>query len=183
MSLLTTASQTVGPYVLIGFEWLTIDNLAPEGVTGERVTVQGRMLDADRQPVKDGMIELWQADANGQYAASLRSKREFRGFGRIPTTDTGEFRFTTIKPGRVPGPEGGLQAPHIVVGIFMRGQLKRLNTRMYFPNEASNADDAILNLVPRERRETLIAKAGGNRNTLTWDIVLQGEGETVFFDY
>jgi protocatechuate 3,4-dioxygenase alpha subunit len=184
MSLLTTASQTVGPYVLIGFEWMTLDNLAPEGVAGERVSVQGRVLDADRKPVADAIVEIWQADSKGQFATSARGRGEFRGFGRIPTNDDGAFRFTTIKPGRVAGPDGRLQAAHLAVGIFMRGQLLRLNTRMYFPDAAANADDPILALVPPERRETLIARASnGKPGSLTWDVILQGERETVFFDY
>ena len=105
-----------------------------------------------------------------------------RGFGRIPTDAKGGFRFTTIKPGRVPAPGGGLQAPHLVVSIFMRGMLKQLATRLYFPDEAAaNAEDPVLKLVPAARRATMIPRRKGK--VLEWDIVLQGKNETVFLDY
>ena len=106
----------------------------------------------------------------------------FKGFGRIPTDARGAFRFSTIKPGRVPGPGGRLQAPHLVVSVFMRGLLKHLATRIYFPDEAGNAEDPILKLVPPARRSTLIARPR-SRGVLEWNIILQGKGETVFFDY
>src|SRR5262249_1423144 len=105
----------------------------------------------------------------------------FRGFGRVPTDERGAFRFTTVKPGRVPGPAGRRQAPHLLVTVFMRGLLRHLVTRMYFPDQPANADDLVLNLVPADRRATLIARAAGV-GVLEWDIVLQGRGETVFFD-
>jgi protocatechuate 3,4-dioxygenase alpha subunit len=108
----------------------------------------------------------------------------WRGFGRVPTDDDGIFRFTTIKPGRVPASDGRLQAPHINVLILMRGMLKQLNTRVYFPNDPANADDAVLQSVPADRRDTLIAHpVAGKSGALKWDVRLQGEGETVFFEY
>jgi protocatechuate 3,4-dioxygenase, alpha subunit len=187
MSLYATGSQTVGPYLHIGLTWLTTRNIAPAGVPGERITVQGRLLDGDGAPVNDGLIEIWQANALGKYAhPEDRQKKglhkRFRGFGRIPTDDRGAFRFTTIKPGAVPGPKGRAQAPHLVVGVFMRGLLKQLATRMYFPDEPANRRDPLLSLVPEARRGTLIATRK-SRGTLDWNIVLQGEGETVFFDF
>ena len=102
----------------------------------------------------------------------------------MPTDDQGKFRFTTIKPGRVAAPRGGLQAPHINVLILMRGMLKQLITRIYFPGDPANADDAVLQSVPQARRETLIAKpvARQARRAIEWNVVLQGAGETVFFD-
>jgi protocatechuate 3,4-dioxygenase, alpha subunit len=107
----------------------------------------------------------------------------FSGYGRIPTDDEGKFRFTTIKPGQVPDLDGKLQAPHIVVSVFARGLLRRLVTRIYFPDELANATDFVLNLVEALRRETLIAKKiAGASGTLKWDVVLQGPNETVFFD-
>jgi protocatechuate 3,4-dioxygenase alpha subunit len=192
MSLRMTASQTVGPFLHLGFDWLNTDNLVGEGVTGERVVIEGRLFDGTGKPVPDGVIEVWQANAHGRYAhpedkRDLPLEPGFRGFGRIPTDADGMFRFTTIKPGRVPGAGGKLQAPHIVISVFSRGVIKRLATRIYFPDEASNSDDQVLNQVPAERRSTLIARKTPSRaGVLEWNIVIQGEaggqGETVFFD-
>ena len=177
MSLQATTSQTVGPYLHIGLIWLIIENLAPEGAAGERVTIEGRVIDGDGKPVNDALVEIWQAGADGKYG-----QKGFRGFGRSATNDQGIFRFQTIKPGRVPGPGGKLQAPHIATNIFMRGQLKQLVSRIYFPDDAANADDAVLGLVPAERRNTLIARKGAKAGVLQWDVILQGKDETVFFD-
>ena len=187
MSLYATGNQTVGPYLHIGLTWLNTANIAGKGVAGERVSVQGRLLDGDGNPVSDGLIEIWQANAQGKYAHPEDTQKKplekgFRGFGRIPTDAKGGFRFTTIKPGRVPGPGGKPQAPHLVVSVFMRGLLKHLATRMYFPDEPANRDDPLLKLVPAERRATLVARRK-SRGTLEWNILLQGKGETVFFDF
>lgn len=187
MSLYASGHQTVGPYLHIGLEWLTTRNIAGPGVKGERVTIEGRLIDGNGVGVNDGLIEIWQANSQGKYAhpedqQKKPVERGFRGFGRIPTDANGGFRFSTVKPGRVPGPGGKAQAPHLVVAIFMRGMLKHLATRIYFPDEPSNAEDPILSLVPKARRATLIAQKKG-KNTLQWDVVLQGAGETVFFDY
>ena len=187
MSLYATANQTVGPYLHIGLTWLNTSNIAGKGVAGERVVVQGRLLDGDGAPVSDGLIEIWQANSHGKYAHPEDGQKKplekgFRGFGRIPTDARGGFRFSTIKPGRVPGPGGKPQAPHLVVAVFMRGLLKHLATRMYFPDEPSNREDALLKLVPAERRPTLVARRKA-RGVLEWNILLQGKGETVFFDF
>lgn len=188
MSLQATTSQTVGPYFSIGLTWLNRDNLAAPGVSGERVTIQGRVLDADGNPVPDALLELWQANAQGKYAhpddpQNKSIEPEFLGFGRIPTREDGSFRFTTIKPGRVPGPNGKMQAPHIAVSVFCRGLLIRLVTRIYFPGEASNAEDFALNQVEPARRGTLIAREiAGKPGELEWEVILQGANETVFFD-
>src|SRR4051812_37018157 len=186
MSLYATANQTVGPYLHIGLTWLNTSNIAGK-LAGPRVTVQGRLLDGDGKPVSDGLIEVWQANPHGKYAhPEDRQKKPlekgFRGFGRIPTDAKGAFRFQTVKPGRVPGPGGKLQAPHLVIAVFMRGLLKHLATRMYFPDEAANREDTLMNLVPAARRSTLVARRK-SRGTLEWNIVLQGKGETVFFDF
>lgn len=189
MSLLTTSSQTVGPYLHIGLTWLVVDNLVAPGVAGEPITIAGRITDADGQPVDDALVELWQANSHGRYAhpedtGDAPLEPAFRGFGRLPTDANGAFRFTTIKPGRVPGPGGTMQAPHINVTIFMRGMLKQLITRIYFPQEPANAADAVLQSVPPARRETLVAQpVAGDPRALEWNVRLQGEGETVFFDY
>lgn len=183
----TTSSQTIGPYLHIGMTWLVDENLAGAEVTGERVAVTGRMIDADGTPVNDAMIEIWQANAHGRYAhpedtRDLPIEQGFTGFGRVYTDEDGRFRFNTIKPGRVPGPDGAPQAPHLNISIFMRGLLKHLITRMYFPGD-DVTNDAVLQRVPPTRRGTLVARAGGGPGALEWNIVLQGEGETVFFDY
>jgi protocatechuate 3,4-dioxygenase, alpha subunit len=188
MSLQATTSQTVGPYFSIGLTWLNRDNLAGPGVSGGRVTIHGRVLDADGNPVPDALLEIWQADAQGKYAhpddpQNKGNEPEFLGFGRIPTREDGSFQFTTIKPGRVPGPNGKMQAPHIAVSVFCRGLLIRLVTRIYFPGEASNAEDFALNQVEPARRGTLIARENaGKPGELEWNVILQGANETVFFD-
>ena len=175
MSLQATTSQTVGPYLHIGLTWKIVEDLAPAGVKGERVTVTGRVIDGDGKPVNDALVEIWQANADGKFG-----DKAFRGFGRSATDDKGEFRFKTVKPGRVAGPGGKLQAPHIAVNVFMRGLLKQLVTRIYFPDDPANGEDPILALVPQNRRDTLIAKKKGD--ALEWNVILQGADETVFFD-
>jgi protocatechuate 3,4-dioxygenase alpha subunit len=186
MKLLPTASQTVGPYLSIGLEWLTIDRVPAPGCPGQHLTLGGRVLDGDGRPVTDALVEIWQADAHGRYAhpedrSDVPLMPDFRGFGRVPTDAEGRFQFFTIKPGPVADPLGGLQAPHLLVSVFMRGLLKRLVTRVYFPDEPRNADDRVLRLVPVERRGTLVARPIAS-DELAWDIILQGAGETVFFD-
>jgi protocatechuate 3,4-dioxygenase alpha subunit len=188
VSLQATTSQTVGPFFKIGFQWLYRDNLVGEDVSGERVTVQGRVFDGDGVPVPDAIVEIWQANAHGKYAHPEDKQDKplepgFRGYGRVPVSSEGLFRFATIKPGPVPGPDGNDQAPHLAVSLFMRGVLRRLVTRIYFPDEPRNATDFILNLVEPARRPTLIAKkTAGAPGMLEWNIVLQGLDETVFFD-
>jgi protocatechuate 3,4-dioxygenase alpha subunit len=187
MSLRASTSQTIGPYLRIGLEWMQIEDLAPQGVAGERVRIEGRVIDADGKPVNDAAVEIWQANSHGKYASPEDAQDKpvetaFRGYGRSLTDEVGAFRFRTIKPGRVPGPQGGLQAPHIVVTIFMRGLLKQLLTRIYFPDEPANADDPVLKLVPAERRPTLLARKQAD-GVLEWNAVLQGRDETVFFDF
>jgi protocatechuate 3,4-dioxygenase, alpha subunit len=187
MSLRTTASQTVGPYLHIGLAWLVTDNLVGPGVSGDPVTIGGRITDADGRPVDDALVEIWQANAHGRYdhpADTRELPREpgFTGFGRVPTDAAGAFRFTTLKPGPVPAPAGGLQAPHVNVTLFMRGMLKQLKTRIYFPGERANESDPVLARVPAARRDTLIATVCGDR-VLEWNVVLQGPAETVFFEY
>ena len=176
MSLHATTSQTVGPYLHIGLTWLIIENLVNARVPGERVSIEGRVTDGDGKPVNDALVEIWQADSRGRYGS-----KAFRGFGRSATDDQGRYRFQTIKPGRVPGPDGKLQAPHILAVIFMRGQLKQLVSRIYFPGDPANATDPVLKLVPAERRATLLAKKKGP-GKLEWNVILQGRDETVFFD-
>jgi len=188
------SSQTVGPFFHLGMVYLERDNFVAEGVAGERITIRGKVFDGDGEPVPDAVLEIWQADSAGRYPSEFSPQNSvsprFLGFGRIETDDNGEFKFTTIKPGRVPAPDGSLQAPHIVVTLFSRGLLKPLRTRLYFPDEPGNVDDAVLRQVPPDRRSTLMATRAGKRgaqnapeNSFDWNIVMQGDGETVFFDY
>lgn len=186
-----TPSQTVGPYLHIGLTdpiGLNITELAPAGVAGERIVLQGQLIDADGLPVPDGMIEIWQANSHGKYAhpddvRNLPLDAGFAGFGRTPTDAEGRFRFATIKPGPVPDRQGRLQAPHIMVNIFARGLIKQLVSRVYFEGDELAADP-VLQQVPAERRSTLIAsKVAAEPASFSWRIVLNGSvGETVFFD-
>jgi protocatechuate 3,4-dioxygenase alpha subunit len=189
-----TPSQTVGPYLHIGLTQgaygvheIAGATVADPGLPGDHIRIEGRVIDGEGNIVPDAMIEIWQADHQGRYAHPADGRpltsNSFRGFGRCPTDKDGFFRFDTVKPGTVPGPGGTTQAPHIDVGIFARGILKRLFTRIYFPGERANASDPILALVPADRRDTLIARADAAKpGLLRFDICLQGGGETVFFD-
>lgn len=203
-----TCSQTVGPFFEIGLAPLYRDNLITPDTIGEKITVAGRVLDADNQPVPDAVLEIWQADSQGRYphiedtpqlaSSSSQSRNpsrsDFQGFGRIPTNEAGAFHFTTIQPGQVPAPDGSAQLPHIVVSLFMRGLLRRLITRIYFspnpaaaprvnPQDPAVANDFILKHVPAQRRRTLFAiPSAGHPGHFTWTIHLQGPHETVFFE-
>jgi len=188
MSLQATTSQTVGPYFTIGLTRLKKTDVAGPEAAGERITIAGRVVDADGLGVSDAMLEIWQANSRGKYAHPADTQNKpidpgFLGYGRIPTDENGRFSFATVKPGAVPGPDGKPQAPHLVVSVFMRGLLRRLVTRMYFPDDPANAGDSVLNLVEPARRGTLIAKkAVGQSGALEWNVILQGDEETVFFD-
>lgn len=190
-----TPSQTVGPFFSYALtplgryrlDDLVTDDLRTPDAVGEPIVIEGRLLDGDGEPVADGLIEVWQADGSGRYARPANARGPnalFRGFGRAATDANGRFRFRTVKPGRVPGPKGADQAPHLDVAVFARGLLRQLVTRIYFADESANADDPILALVPPERRGTLIAARteGGAEAVYGFDIRLQGDGETVFFE-
>ncbi|HLY91169.1 MAG TPA: protocatechuate 3,4-dioxygenase subunit alpha [Acetobacteraceae bacterium] len=186
MNLPATASQTVGPFFRIGLEALYVSDLAPAAPAADKIAFQGRVLDGDGKPVNDAILEIWQANAHGKYAHPDDAQDkpvtpDFRGFGRVATDDNGVFRFITIKPGSVAGPHGMPQAPHLLVAVFMRGLLIHLLTRIYFPGETANADDPILALVHADRRQTLVARK--TADGLEWDVILQGDHETVFFSY
>jgi protocatechuate 3,4-dioxygenase alpha subunit len=188
MDLQATTSQTVGPYFSIGLTRRNKVDLASPGVSGERITIVGRVLDGDGNAVPDALIEIWQANSHGKYAHPEDDQKKplepgFDGYGRIPTDENGRFHFTTVKPGAVPGPGGKDQAPHIAVSVFARGLLRRLVTRIYFPDEPANAGDFVMNLVEPGRRGTLIPrKVLGKSDTFEWNVILQGFEETVFFD-
>ncbi len=205
-----TPWQTVGPFFHYGLPWKGGADLvgqselgarpelmppdhyilklpAPRGpVEGIAIDIVGRVLDGEGKPVSDAMIEIWQANAAGRYfgpedTRGIPLDENFIGFGRSATGDDGEYRFRTILPGRVPGPANILQAPHIAVGVLGRGLTKRLVTRLYFEGSEGLEEDPILNLVPAERRDTLIARRL-SEHSYRFDIILQGVHETVFFD-
>lgn len=190
-----TPSQTVGPFFASAltpgdkYPWrqpIGNDLITPDA-SGERIRIEGRVFDVDNAPVNDAMIEIWQADASGRYAHPADQQRpnaKFTGFGRCGTGPDGGFSFSTIKPGSVAGPDGKPQAPHIVVAVFARGLPRQACTRIYFGDEKGNAVDPILNLVPAERRNTLIARRAEKDGQIVYafDIKLQGENETAFFD-
>ena len=189
MSLQSTPWQTVGPFFRIGLERLFTQDLAGEHAQGQRVQILGRIVDGDGVPIPDAVVEVWQANAHGKYAHPVDTQdkpleQNFAGFGRMPTDDEGCFRFTTIKPGSVPMPDGMAQAPHLVVGVLMRGLLRGLVTRAYFAGDPLNAGDPILKLIEPARRATLMLRPSPEReDLLTWEIQMQGEHETVFLEF
>lgn len=195
-----TPSQTVGPYFAYGltpeqYGYPSLTSIAgadlrsPE-VEGEEIRIEGHVLDGEGTPVSDAMIEIWQADPQGRYAHPAgpnsdggRGNVAFKGFGRCGTGTDPENRFVfeTLKPGA----EDTAQAPHINVIVFMRGLLTHLYTRIYFADEeTANAGDPVLQSVPAERRSTLIAPRArdGGKPVYRFDIHMQGDRETVFFD-
>jgi len=189
MDLMPTPSQTVGPFFHLGCtERASVGSLVTSASKGERIQLIFRVLDGEGQPVPDAMIEIWQANAEGRYAHPEDTQEKaldpaFNGFGRLASDQNGRCVFSTIKPGRVPGNGGTLQAPHINVSVFARGVLKRLATRAYFAGDPANTEDPVLALVPAERQPTLLARPdAGGQGDWVFDIHLCGEEETVFFD-
>lgn len=180
-----TASQTVGPFFSIG---LSYRNRSVERAMNV-IVVSGTIFDGENVPVPDAQIEIWRADTRGRYNQLVpynpaNAPIQFDGFARIATDDRGVFAFETVLPGKLPGPEGKVQAPHIVAVIFMRGLLLPLYTRIYFAGQSANASDPIFEVVPEDRRATLLAVSDGeNPNCYRWDVHLQGNEETVFFTY
>lgn len=181
-----TPSQTVGPYFGILLRGRAECRQVSDATRGARIVVEGRVLDGAGSGISDALLETWQADANGRYRHPEDCRPEppdpaFNGFGWVHTRHDGGYRFETIKPGPVPAPGGGNQAPHIVVSVMARGILGRFITRIYFDDERANAGDPILGLVPAARRGTLIAYRSAEGRYL-FDVVMQGPHETVFFD-
>lgn len=205
-----TPSQTVGPFFHYGLPWKGgADLVGPSDMgartelfpaehymlavptstgvpQGEIIEIAGQVRDGEGAPVADAMVEIWQANDAGRYCSAddgregLPLDPHFVGFGRSSTDEQGIYRFRTVRPGRVPGPGNSLQAPHLAISLFGRGLLKRLYTRLYFEDGEGNDSDPILDLVPEQRRGTLLAR---RREDGVWwlDIVIQGPDETVFF--
>ena len=186
MSHALTPSQTIGP-----FYWGTLVNtyradLAPPGVAGERIELVLSLFDVEGVLIPDGLLEIWQANSHGRYnhpddRRNLPLDAGFEGFGRASTDTKGEVHFTTVKPGRVPWPAGGMQAAHVNISVFARGVLNRLATRLYFDGDPALAEDPVLKLVDAARRPTLIAKRDG-AGIWRLPIYIGGARETVFFD-
>lgn len=175
MSLLTP-SQTIGPFLHVGLVWPDGPDVVVDG-TARATWLQGHVYDGAGEPVVDALIETWQADPSGGFD----DPRAFRGFGRSATDGGGHWGVRTLKPGGVVSPDGTTQAPHVNVSLFARGLLDRVVTRIYFADEAGeNSVDPVLCAVPEHRRETLLACSQGDG--YRFDIHLQGEAETVFFD-
>lgn len=168
-----TPSQTVGPFLSIGLPWADGPEVVGDGTPGA-FWLRGTVTDGNGAVIPDALVETWQADPDGRFGG------EFRGFGRCPTDDEGRYGIRTVKPGVVPAPAGGTQAPHLDVSVFARGLLNRVVTRVYFADEPGNATDPVLSGVPADRRDTLIAVPDGDG--YRFDIRLQGTDETVFFE-
>ena len=181
-----TPSQTVGPYLRIGLLGGPISNRLVDESDPRAIRISGVLRDGAGEPVPDGVVEIWQANAAGRYAHPADGREElpledgFTGFGRSGTDDGGRFAFVTVKPGPVPWADARPQAPHLLVGVFARGLLKRVATRMYFPDEeAANTADPVLAGLEPEERATLVALA--EDGALRFDIILQGADQTTFF--
>jgi protocatechuate 3,4-dioxygenase alpha subunit len=187
MTLPPTPSQTIGPFYHFALPFPGGERLVQPDDPGA-VRIAGTVYDGAGEPVADAMVEIWQANRSGRYAHpednrdDLPLEEDFTGFGRCPTDGHGRYEFVTVKPGAVPGPDGHPQAPHINVLIFARGLLRQLVTRIYFPDEeeANAADTVLSSIEDPELRQTLVATDEGN--ALCFDIRLQSENQTAFFE-
>jgi protocatechuate 3,4-dioxygenase alpha subunit len=192
MKLIPSGSQTAGPFFHFALNRPEWSDLTRNGAQGTKIRIAGRVLDGDGAPCEDAFLEIWQANPAGKYNhPEDKQDKEidpaFIGFGRCLCDADGRYAFTTVLPGRVPGRGNALQAPHVNVAVFARGLLKQLRTRVYFADQVeANADDPVLDkIADAKARATLIAKpepgADGVR-TYRFDVILQGKGETAFFD-
>jgi protocatechuate 3,4-dioxygenase alpha subunit len=182
-------SQTIGPFFHFSLTWNpALGCLRRADAKGEHIRVRFRLVDGDGAPVPDGMLEIWQADASGKYdhpedVQSQAHDPALCGFGRLATDNEGYCTFETVYPGRVPDGRGAGQASHLNISVFARGLLGRLCTRLYFAGDSALSKDPVLALVPENRRHTLIARRHANEPAQwNFEIRLQGEQETVFFD-
>ncbi len=184
-----TPSQTVGPFFHHGLLYQDETELVDDQTEGQRIRVIGTVYDGSGEPIPDAILEIWQADAHGYFNHPLDphcdlADKHFHGFGRTGTVNGGRYEFKTVKPGGVPLPDGQPQAPYINFRVFSRGMLIHAYTRLYFSDESANQDDPVLQRIAPERRSTLIAPRvdTGDLPTYRFDIHMQGERETVFFE-
>lgn len=184
-----TPSQTVGPYLGIGMPWSDGPFAVAPDAPGA-IRISGRVLDGEGVPLPDAVVETWQADPAGRFdhpddprGAAKPAVAGFRGFGRSLTDGDGRYEIVTLRPGPLPTPEGATEAPHLDVSVLARGMLDRVVTRIYFPDEtdANAADPVLASIADPLRRATLIAVADRDSG-FHFDVRLQGEGETIFFD-
>ena len=187
MSHVPTPSQTVGPFFSIGLSELCRERIECVSAEGQRVVIRGRVLDGDGEPVPDAVLEIWQGSeaSRGDSGPETDARRDKipDGFERMATNECGEFQFSTIKPSARRDEDGLMHAPHLAVVLLMRGLLRHLLTRIYFAGNAANGEDVVLKLVPPERRRTLLAEpVDESALEFSWDVYLQGERETVFFE-
>jgi protocatechuate 3,4-dioxygenase, alpha subunit len=191
-----TPSQTIGPFLAIGLPWRDGPFVVPAGTPGA-IVITGVVLDGAGEPLGDALVETWQADPDSRFAhpddprgPAAPAVGTFRAFGRCATDAQGQYRIVTLRPGPLPAPGGGAEAPHLDVSVFARGLLDRVVTRIYLPDEieANAADPVLSSITDPDRRQTLIATVGegepggGGSAEFRFDIRLQGEHETVFFD-
>ena len=183
-----TPSQTVGPFLAIALPWADGPFVVPPDTPGS-IVIAGRVVDGAGQPVPDALVETWQADSDGRFEhpddprGAAAAAGQFRGFGRSATDPDGNYRIVTLRPGALPCPGGGTEAPHLDVSVFARGLLDRVVTRIYFPDEAAaNAADPVLTSITDPVRKATLIAADETHGRFTFDIRLQGDGETVFFD-
>ena len=176
-----TGSQTVGPFFHIGLDYL-IDYTASTGLAAQdMITIRGQVLDRDRAPVTDAMLEFWNASADEASSSEEASQADSpSGFARAATDADGKFCMQITRPAPIATGEGVAQAPHMLVLVFARGLLRHLISRVYLDGEHGNAADLVLSAIPADRRHTLIAQHDG-ANSFLWNVILQGEDETVFF--
>jgi protocatechuate 3,4-dioxygenase alpha subunit len=180
-----TPSQTAGPFLSIGMIYGPAQNeLVNEQTAGQRIVIRGQVLDGEAEPVTDALVEIWQPDAQGIFNHPADPRQEqadpnFRGFGRAESRRGGQFEFQTVKPGSRDG-----AAPYINVRLFARGMLIHAVSRIYFADEAANETDPVLNSIEAGRRQTLVATSLGDQDppVYAFDIHIQGENETVFFN-
>jgi protocatechuate 3,4-dioxygenase, alpha subunit len=185
-----TPSQTVGPFYSLGLTATPLNTVATDSTEGEKIRIEGQVFDGDGKVVPDALVEIWQANAYGRYNHPEDKQEKpldpsFTGWGRSETDKAGLFYFETIKPGAVPGADESVQAPHINMVVFARGMLVHAYTRIYFGDEPANAGDPVLSSIKNNaRRKTLIAgrEEREGKAVYRFDIRLQGENETVFFD-
>ena len=185
-----TPSQTVGPFFHFGLLHEGGNVLAGPRVRGERIVLLGKVLDGNGEPLPDAMLELWQPDSSGIFAhpadpLHAQADPDFRGFGRAGTDGEGVYRFETVKPGSIGRPPDADSAPHANLNVFARGMLIHVMTRVYFEGEPGNGNDPLLRSLPEEKRGRLLARlesGSGSPKVYRFDVRLQGEGETPFFE-